>query len=362
MKRMTAVFLSLVLLLCTCFASAEEAEPKAQLGTISINGVFALQCTVPDGYKPVPIESSAERNITILQSEDPEAPIMYLSIAYDETYSDVERMNDLDDEALALLEQTYIQEDPGIEIYYGETGYGTLVMIARHDSDTVDYVSFLSVYKGYFVEFVLIASETASDRNLTEDQIMKCVAFLTELDFIPAGSSPAGTQRTFTAVIGDYDAESHQLKVTLKTPARVRASYLEENLKEGATVEIAGETVQVESISSDEYYAYIINDDYLLEKEDDEWYQVYQYDTPVLVVDSDTVCTVTEDTVFVDNIDPESGDLTEEPVLHTFAEFLEIREKEANGIGPGFDIDNTQVTLDADGNLMMIERIFVPWM
>ena len=163
-------------------------------------------------------------------------------------------------------------------------------------------------------------------------------------------------------MIGDYDAESHQLKVTLKTPARVRASYLEENLKEGATVEIAGETVLVESISSDEYYAYIINEDYLLEKEDDEWYQVYQYDTPVLVVDSDTVCTVTEDTVFVDNIDPESGDLTEEPVLHTFAEFLEIREKEANGIGPGFDIDNTQVTLDADGNLMMIERIFVPWM
>ena len=31
---------------------------------------------------------------------------MTLSVAYDETYSDVYKMNELDDEALALLEET----------------------------------------------------------------------------------------------------------------------------------------------------------------------------------------------------------------------------------------------------------------
>ena len=127
--------------------------------------------------------------------------MMQLSVAYDEMYADVERLNDLDGEDRTLLEQTFIDNDPDVEISYGETGYGTLLLIARHEDDTMDYITFFSIYKGYCVEFALVPGFEAEDKNLTEDQLRISVKFLTDLDFIPATESvlqkaPEGTYVT----------------------------------------------------------------------------------------------------------------------------------------------------------------------
>ena len=146
MKKLIAIALSLVMLFCSAFALAESND-KVTLGTISINGEFTLQCGLPEGYTPVPLVVSQDQIIAKIQSEDPQAPVMMLSIAFDETYSDVDRMNDLSSDDLAILEQTYIVDDPEVEITYGETGLGTLLLIARHQTDTQDFISFLSVYK-----------------------------------------------------------------------------------------------------------------------------------------------------------------------------------------------------------------------
>ena len=201
MKKITAILLSLMLLLSAA-ALGEAADEKLTLGTISINGEFTLRCGIPEGYEYTPIYAGQEQVIAMFSSrEDPQAPSMMLSVAFDETYSDVDRMNDLDEEALALLEQTYIEDDPEVEITTGETGYGTLLMIAKHDTEDMDYLAFLSIYKGYFVEFVLIPSETAEDKNLTEDQMRVSIDFLTELDFVPvtAGADQAAQAEAETA-------------------------------------------------------------------------------------------------------------------------------------------------------------------
>ena len=190
MKKIIAVFLCLALLLACAAVSADQVKSeKVSIGTISINGAFDLQCGIPEGYSARPLVVNPDQIIGMFVSEDSSKPVMMLSIAFDETYSDVERMNDLDDEALNLLEETYTETDPTVDLSYGETGYGTRLLIARQTVDDVmNYVGFLSIYKGYFVEFVLVPSKQNADGKLSDDDLRMCIDFLTDLDFVPAAS------------------------------------------------------------------------------------------------------------------------------------------------------------------------------
>ena len=118
-------------------------------------------------------------------SEDPAKPRMQLSIAYDETYADVDRLNDLEESGFEALEKTFIEEDPTVEISYGDTGLGTRLLIAKQVNDIYSYVDFFSIYKGYMIEFVLLPAQNSGVESLTEEQISMCIDFLTELDFDP---------------------------------------------------------------------------------------------------------------------------------------------------------------------------------
>ena len=184
MKRMLSILLGLTLLLGCAGGLAESAE-KQVFGTIQINGEFTLVGTMPEGYRIIPMEQSSDLLMTRIMSEDPARPEMMLSIAYDESYCDVNRMNELDDKALALLEKTFLDADPEVNISYDETQLGTRLMVARTTSEHYDYLDILSIYNGYFVEFVMYPGKKADPQRLTEEQGAGCNAFLTELDFVP---------------------------------------------------------------------------------------------------------------------------------------------------------------------------------
>ena len=184
MKRMLSVLLSLALLL-SCAGGLAEAAEKQVFGTIQINGEFTLVGTMPEGYRIVPMEQSSDLLMTRIVSEDPSRPEMMLSIAYDESYCDVNRMNELDEEALNLLEKTFLEADPEVNISYDETQLGTRLLVARTTSEQYDYLDILSIYNGYFVEFVMYPGKEADPQRLTEEQVASCNAFLTELDFVP---------------------------------------------------------------------------------------------------------------------------------------------------------------------------------
>ena len=244
MKKIIAIILGLAILLCAAAATAENAD-KITIGTVSINGAFKLQCGLPEGYTPVPGTITPEQVTAVIKSEDPNAPIMQLSVAYDEMYSDVERMNDLDQEDLEILEQTFIDNDPDVDISYGETGYGTLLLIARHEGENLDYITFFSIYKGYCVEFALVPSEQAEDKNLTEDQLRISVDFLTDLDFIPA-NVPSGNAKLiagdqYVTRLTDYNAEKNTVQ------AEVLTEILLDRMGPGEKLE-KGETCAVEEV------------------------------------------------------------------------------------------------------------------
>ena len=162
----------------------EPAAPaKEQMGRLNVNGEFALQCQLPEGYSMQLINTLGTRISAVITSEDTEKPILQLSIAFDELYANVDRMNDLSGEALKVLEESFAEMND-VEISYKETAYGTKLLIAREVGDDTDFVDILSVYKGYSIEFVMTPNPDAKDQTLTDAQVQMCIDFLSELDFV----------------------------------------------------------------------------------------------------------------------------------------------------------------------------------
>ena len=365
MKKIIALLLSLALLLFCAASLAESADTatapeKYDIGTISINGAFALKCALPDGYKVTPRYVSNDQVIATVSSSDLTKPTMQLSVAFDETYGDVDRLNDLNDEELAVLEETFTSVDPTVEISYDETHLGTRLLIARQHFENLHYVDFLSIYKGYFIEFVVMAGQQAESRELTDEQYEMCIQFLTDVDFVPVGEGESTDNvelagNTFLALITDYDAASNALNVVLEMPLKLDADVVT-SFEVGGTVDLSGDVVVIDTL---ERYDkdYIVNEDYWFLLNEEGSYNVYWYDSVYVSASYKVNPVVTDALVFVDDIDPESLELLEEPTLHTAAEFLAILAEDSL---PGFVSDNTLVTFDENGTLVKIERIYVP--
>ena len=359
MKKIIAIILSFALLLCAVYAAAETAD-KVTIGTVSINGVFKLQCGLPQGYTPVPGTITPEQVTATIQSEDPGAPVMQLSVAYDEMYSDVDRLNDLDQEELALLEQTFIDNDPDVEISYGETGYGTLLLIARHESEDLDYITFFSIYQGYCVEFALVPSPQAEDKNLTEDQLRISVDFLTDLDFIPGnvstGNVPLIAGEQYVTRLNDYNAEENTVQAEVLMEILLDREDVDQ-LKVGDTLTIGSESILVETLESDEY-GVLINDDTELRYGGGTDVYAYSYEKMYRESIANLTLQIPDTLVFLDGIEPGSGEMLDTPTEHTAAEFKEML---AAGGTPDFASDNVYVTFDEAGEMVRVERFYTPW-
>ena len=163
----------------------EEAQDATQkLGKLSVNGEFELICKLPVDYKIQVVDMKGERIFASILSDDMTKPEMYLRISYDELYGEVDRMNDMSAEDLAVLENSFTSDNE-VEISYRETGYGTKLLVAKEIGSGEDSVSILSVYKGYLVEFEMTPSPNAANQTLNEEQIQMCIDFLTNVDFNP---------------------------------------------------------------------------------------------------------------------------------------------------------------------------------
>lgn len=173
-------------------AVTEASDGTEKLGKLSVNGEFDLTCKVPEGYQLQVVDMRGIKIIASIKPEDMTKPELSLTIAFDDTYSNIDRINDMTAEELAQLEATFTEMDD-VEISYRETGYGTKLLVAREsNSDGItDYVDILAIYRGYFVEFIMTPSEYIANKNLTEEQIQMCVDFLTNVDFIPTGGGDA---------------------------------------------------------------------------------------------------------------------------------------------------------------------------
>ena len=180
MKKITAIILCLVLAL-GAFALAESIETKTEIGSLDVNGAFTLKASLPEGYEIINYENDDLSSIWYIACEDTLKPIMILSIGFDEAYADVYRINDLSEEELNDLIETWYEYEADITMT--ETAYGTKLIQVIETGDYTDFVDIFAIYRGYCVEFIMIPGDDAD--SLTQEQIDRCVEFLSELDFVP---------------------------------------------------------------------------------------------------------------------------------------------------------------------------------
>ena len=332
---------------------------KTNLGVIDINGAFSLQCKMAEGYTIQPLKSTSDQMVAVISSEDPLKPVLQLSVAYDEAYASVDRMNDLDDEALAVLEKTFTDVDPTVEITYGDTGLGTRLMIVHQNEDDLDFLDFLSIYKGYFVECVMASSLQAEDKNLTEEQIQMCIDFLTEMDFVPADTADGASLVAglkFITNLTDYDAEANTVRGTVMHGVPLPEAEVEA-LKTGDTLK-AGELFEeeIQTLEKDDEGDIVINDYIVLKKYGDE-YHMSMYDLDYLEPYVTLTLEIPDTLEILDNIDKDTGELLEDPVKYTVEEFKEMLAAET---APDFATDNTWVTFDENGGMVCVEREYSP--
>ena len=338
---------------------AAAANGKENLGVIDINGAFTLQCALADGYSIENVKSVSDQLVAVIADRNaPEKPILQLSVAYDEAYANVDRMNDLDDEAFAALEKTFTDADPTVEITYSDTGLGTRLMIAHLNDAGHDYLDFLSIYKGYFVECVMVASEQAADKDLTDEQIQMCIDFLTEMDFVAGGTESgreAVAEGNWTTNLYDYDPETNTVKGDVQH-AILLAAETAESLKVGDTLKAGGFEEEIQTLEKDEYGDIVINDWISLRNYGGE-YHVFFYEIEYLETYVTLTLQIPDNLEILDNIDRETGDPLEEPVRYTVEEFKEMLAADTY---PNFREDNTRVIFDANGEMLSVERFYSP--
>ena len=159
-------------------------DETTRIGTLEVNGEFLLQGVIPEGYRLQVISSRSTGVIAALLTDDPSRPQMLLTVAFDEMFAGVARMNDLTDEELETLKASFTTLND-VEFSDAETAAGTRLLIARETGSDEDFVSILSLYRGYSVEFVLSPNPAAADQKLTDAQVQAAIGFLSSLDFIP---------------------------------------------------------------------------------------------------------------------------------------------------------------------------------
>ena len=135
-------------------ASRERlAGSEETIGRLDVNGDFDLTCKLPETYSMQVINVKGSTIYAAITSSDMTKPELRMVIAYDDTYEDVERMNDLPEESLKALEETFSELDE-VEVSYAETAHGTKLLVCKEndgDGDT-EYVQILTLYRGYLIE------------------------------------------------------------------------------------------------------------------------------------------------------------------------------------------------------------------
>ena len=203
-------------------------------------------------------------------------------------------------------------------------------------------------------------SATAENRKLTDEQLAVSVAFLTDLDFIPAGTPADGKAAVaglkFITNLTEYNPETNTVKATVMHGVPIPEAQAEA-LKVGDRL-TAGQLLddEITSLEIDDEGDILINGDTELRKFGDE-YHVYFYELEYLEPYVTLELEIPDTLEILDGIDKDTGEMLDEPVKYTVDEFKAMLAAETY---PDFATDNTWVTFDENGGMILVEREYSP--
>ncbi len=159
MKKRVAVLLAAVFLLMAAFPCLADAEEKPYID-------FAIKMDqIPEGYTFETKESGGSLFATFT-SDDPEAVMVYVSVAYSDAFAGYTMNSDLTDEQLeeAKTALTGDYNVPVLELY--ETDYGTTMIAITENDAQSDYADFVTVWHGYFIVIALQKNTHLTDEDI----------------------------------------------------------------------------------------------------------------------------------------------------------------------------------------------------
>ena len=172
MKKITALALSLIMILCAVCAFAEDTG-KTEMGTLKVGEAFSIQSRMPEGYTYMPVKAT-ELNMVGILSAGEGKPSVTISIAYNEEYDGIERFNDVDEATVEEIRDSFREAGEEIACEDLETAYGTRLLKVTGNG----FVDIYTIYKSYELEFVLTGS------GLTDADVQMLVDFISDMDFV----------------------------------------------------------------------------------------------------------------------------------------------------------------------------------
>jgi len=180
MKRIIALVLGLLMLLgCTAVLAEEETN---SIGVLKVENAFDITYNpLPDDYT---LSIYIQNDMTIManiKSTQAALPRMGLVIAFSDEWADTERLNDVSEEDLNAIKDSFCAEYATPEFDIKETAYGTKLLTVMAPSKLDAYV--YTIYKGHEIEIHLFPGEEQAE--LTDADIDRVVAFLSDMQFVP---------------------------------------------------------------------------------------------------------------------------------------------------------------------------------
>ena len=170
------------------------------------------------------------------------------------------------------------------------------------------------------------------------------------------------------ARITGYVPETNEVTVELIVPETyAREEVLD--LAVGDTIYTQGQEIVIRTIE-DNYGYLVINAGEYEFSEDSVWFSeqedgnfaIEDWDDYRWIVGAELKVPVRDTLLFLDSIDPSSGEILNMPTVHNAAEFLRMLKTESEeGGGPGFATDNVYAVFNDAGDLALVQRYYVPW-
>ncbi len=172
MKRIAALAMSLIMILCAVCAFAEEIG-KTEIGMLKVGEAFSIQGKMPEGYSYMPVRET-ELNMVGILSAGEGKPVVTVSIGFNEEYAGIGRFNDVDEATVEEIRESFREAGEDLTFEDLETAYGTRLLKVAGDG----FVDIYTIYKGYEMEFVLTGDA------LTEADVRMLVDFISDMDFV----------------------------------------------------------------------------------------------------------------------------------------------------------------------------------
>ena len=164
------------------------------------------------------------------------------------------------------------------------------------------------------------------------------------------------------ARIKSYNKEENTITLEIIVPEFYDADEIK-SLQIGDAIDTQGHEVTVNAINEYDCFIAVVQDDdevISIATDGETVYPIQDGDDFSWITLTTVTVPVPPHLIFLDGIDPATGEDLPLPTVHSAEEFIAILEGK-NKSDPGFDLNNTEIVFDSDVQPVIIRRNYVVW-